>query len=556
MNPSRQGILKAAGLITVLTLLSRVMGLLRKLAQSWAMSDGSVATAYDTANTVPNVLFEIAAGGALAGAVIPLVSGFIARSMRAEASRTASALISWVLLIGLPVAGIVALAARPLSLLLFGNDADPAIVELATSLLRMFAVQIPLYGLSVVLSGILQAHKKFVLPALSPLLSSLVVITVFLAYSCVHRPDADPAGLSYASIAWLGWGTTAGVIVFSLPQLIPVLRLMDIRPQLRFPAGVARRTLSLTGAGLGALLAQQIAIIVIMIVANTCGGVGAYNTFNYAWAMFMVPYAVLAVPIATVTFPKISAAVSAEQAQRNHSDSDACPGAEQAHSSQQPYSPQQSYSRQCAPRVSELIACSTRLVCAMGMIACAMLIVLSAPARIVLEMGRSIEGLDLALIAMAIGVGGYSLMYHGARILYACERGVWVIISNSVGWGCVVLGLVCTSLWADGRIHTVLGIGISMSAGLTVGAIAVLASIAHVSGKGSIAGVARTCAVHAGVQACVGIPAWFAVHGLLHMMGTGMVGAVVSAIAGASILIVGAACTMWVCDRDALRALR
>ena len=78
MKASR-ALVGAAGLVAVLTLVSRLMGLVRKIAQSWALSDGPVATAYDTANTVPNVLFEVAAGGALAGAIIPLLSRYLSQ---------------------------------------------------------------------------------------------------------------------------------------------------------------------------------------------------------------------------------------------------------------------------------------------------------------------------------------------------------------------------------------------------------------------------------------------------------------------------------------------
>lgn len=520
--------LKAAGIITVLTLLSRVMGLLRKLAQSAAMSAGAVATAYDTANTVPNVLFEVAAGGALAGAVIPLISGFLAQHMQREASETASALITWVLLIGVPVAVIVAGAAAPISRALFGVGTDPEIVTLATTLLRMMAIQIPLYGLSVVFTGILQAHKKFVLPALAPLLSSIVVIGVFVLYAAMHGPDAQPGALDFAAIAWLGWGTTAGVVVFSLPQLIPAARLLHLRPRLRFPAGVAKRTLRLAGAGLGALLAQQIAIIAIMVVANMRGGVGAYNTFNYAWAMFMVPYAVLAVPIATVTFPRIASAVSVR---------------DRAHA-------------------SDLIAKSTRLVVAMGITAAAMLVVLARPAQIVLEMGRTIAGLDAAMMAMALGVAGYSMMYHGARVLYALERGKWVILTNSLGWGTVVAGLVIAAVAGGprgegaGRLYAVSAIGFSMSVGLSVGAMAIVLAIAHTAGRAAVRGVGRSVAIMGITQAGFALPAWWTVQALLGVLGAGFAGAIVSAVVGAVILAAGAGGALWFFDRGALQALR
>ena len=79
----------AAGTIAILTLLARLVGFVRTWAQNGALGDTLAGEAYSTANTVPNVLFEVAAGGALAGAVIPLVSGFLAKGMREDVDRTA-----------------------------------------------------------------------------------------------------------------------------------------------------------------------------------------------------------------------------------------------------------------------------------------------------------------------------------------------------------------------------------------------------------------------------------------------------------------------------------
>lgn len=534
MSAAKQGVLKAVGIITILTLFSRCAGLLRKLAQSWAMSDSAVATAYDTANTVPNVLFEIAAGGALAGAVIPLISGYLAQSMRREASETASALITWVLLIGIPVAILIALAAAPISAVLFGVDADSQIVSLSTMLLRVFAIQIPLYGLSVVFTGILQAHNKFTLPALSPLLSSIVVIGVFAVYGYSHGPSASPASLSAGAIAWLAWGTTAGVVIFSLPQLIPAMKLLDLHLRLKFPPGVAWRTVRLAGAGLGALLAQQMAIVSIMIVANIKGGVGAYATFNYAWAMFMVPYAVLAVPVATATFPRIAAEVS---------------GALVSSSPNAQITPMKSTGLPIA--AASLIARSTRLVGAMGITAAASLIVLARPAQIILEMNRSIEGLDVAMVAMGVGVAGYSIMYHGARVLYALERGRWVILSNSLAWGWVILGLILIGITMEnGRVRALIGIGASISVGMLIGACAVIYAIRRVAGKVAVVGIAQTYAAVLVCEILAAIPAWCAVQWILDSMGTSFIAAVLSALGGAAILAIGLGAFLWITDRS------
>lgn len=444
MKKYLQGTVGTAGVIALITVFSRIFGLLRKLAQSWAVSDGAVANAYDSANTVPNVLFEIAAGGALAGAVIPLISGFLARNLRQEVDRTASALINWVLLVGMPIAVLVNLFSLQIVTLLFGVDADPNIVSLASVLLKIFAIQIPLYGLSVVFTGILQAHKKFILAALAPLFSSLVVIATFLFYATKVGYAKLPQELSDGNILLLGVGTTLGVVIFSLPQAIPVLRLINFHFTLHFPPEVGKRALHLATGGLGALIAQQIAILVIMFTANSLGDVGTYNAFTYAFAIFMVPYGVLAVPVATTVFPRISEAVAIGSRKE----------------------------------LITVVENSTTLVAVMGVISSSLLISLARPAKTILDLGRDITGLEYALWAMALALFGYSLLYHGARILYAFHATRRVIVVNSIAWGTVCGSLLLAFIFSvEGRIPTLVSIGIAMSVGLSLGAILVLLGI-------------------------------------------------------------------------------
>ncbi|MCI7550749.1 MAG: virulence factor MviN, partial [Arcanobacterium sp.] len=391
-------------------------------------------------------------------------------------------------------------------------------------LLTMFAWQVPLYGISVVCAGVLQAHDRFVLPALAPLLSSIVVIGVFLAYAELYPPHADPSELSRFAIYLLGWGTTAGVMVFSLPQFIPVMRLVPIKPTFHFPPGVARHTMHLAGAGLGALLAQQIAIVVIMYATNELGGVGTYNVFNYSFAVFMVPYAVLAVPIATVTFPQISKAVSA-------GDTD---------------------------RAARVTARSTRLVLFMGILAAALLAVEAKPAQVVLEVGRNIAHLDYAMTAMAIGLIGYSLLYHGARVLYALDAGRYVIAVNSLGWGVVVITLLIgLAVASPGRFGALTWVGMALSVGMSVGGVAVLCAIRAKLGAGSLHGIVRTAVV--GVASCavltwVGryvVNLFFAPHG-----SASVATALLAAVLGALICVGGAACVALLFDRSLVSGIR
>jgi putative peptidoglycan lipid II flippase len=80
-----------------------------------------------------------------------------------------------------------------------------------------------------------------------------------------------------------------------------------LRPTLTFPDGAARRSGCSPLAGIGALLAQQAAVVVTVLLANRVGGTGAFTVVEFAQAVYLLPYAVLAVPIATAAFPRLSA---------------------------------------------------------------------------------------------------------------------------------------------------------------------------------------------------------------------------------------------------------
>ncbi|MCW2620278.1 MAG: virulence factor family protein, partial [Modestobacter sp.] len=171
-----QGAAGAALLISVLTLLSRLAGFGRTVVFTNAVGADSTGDTYQAANNVPNIVFEVVAGGALASLVVPMLAGGIAAGDREQVRRTASALLGWTLLVLVPLALLLAAFARPIAAALLGGDAgDPAKVDLAARFLLVFAPQVVLYGIAVVLTGVLQAHRRFAGPALAPLLSSLVV---------------------------------------------------------------------------------------------------------------------------------------------------------------------------------------------------------------------------------------------------------------------------------------------------------------------------------------------------------------------------------------------
>lgn len=498
----------AAGVIAILTLLSRIVGFGRTVAESWVLGATPLADAYSTANNVPNVLFEVAAGGALAGVVVPLLSRCIARGDREEADRTASALLTWVLATGVPIAALVALLAEPIAAALLASR-DETVIETAAVLLRIFAAQVPLYGMSVVFSGILQAHHRFVLPALAPMLSSVVVIGAFaLFWVSGGAGEADPAEVPTAALMWLGWGTTAGVIAFSLPQLIPVLRVVTLRPTFRFPDGVGRRALSMASAGFGGLVAQQAAIVLVMVVANNVGGEGTYPIFRYALALYFLPYAILAVPIATALFPRISKRA-------------AVPG------------------RVGLPGI---VGGSLRLIVTVSAIGACALIAVAPAAQALFTVVYDMPELDEVVSILALGIVGFSLLYHTSRVLYAVDCPGWALRVSLVGWGTVGLGVLVAVPLAGGREATLYVIATAVAGGMSVAGIAGIAAVRTHVGPQVTEGLVRTLAivtVTASVSAISGRLACDFVlglgEGILPAIGGGAVGAVVAAAVPAAV---------------------
>ena len=175
-------------------------------------------------------------------------------------------------------------------------------------MLAVFAPQILLYGLAVVLYGILQAHRRFISPALAPVLSSLVVIAAYLAFVPLsHGFRNHLAALPHRRGAGAVDRHHVGVAALALTALGPALRLgLRLRPTLRFPPGVARRIRGLAAVGVAALIAQDASVVAVIVLANGHQAHGALVLYNFGWQMFFVPYAVLAVPIAITAFPVLA----------------------------------------------------------------------------------------------------------------------------------------------------------------------------------------------------------------------------------------------------------
>lgn len=520
------GLIGAAAMIAVVTVASRVAGFARTVVQAREVGATELGNAYSTANILPNVVFEVAAGGALAGAVVPLLALPLSRALRRDVDRISSALLGWALLVLVPLAALVAVLARPLARLLV-QDGGAAQVDLAASFLVVFALQVPLYGVGVVLTGVLQAHRRFLAPALAPLLSSLVVIAVYVVFGALVADPADPDALPGGAFALLAWGTTAGVAAMSLPLLWPVRRCgVRLRPTLHFPPGVAGRARALAWAGLGGLLAQQLSVVVGVLMVNRHGQ-ASLPVLQSLQAVYFLPYAVLAVPLATATFPRL-----AERAAERD---------------------RQGFATMCSS--------TTRLVLVVGASGAAVLVA-AAPAveQFFQVFGTGdFSGMGDGLAWTAPGLLGFALLFHLTRALYALERGRLAVTAAASGWAAVaVVAAVAVPWWTGGgqdQAAALSALGVANTVGMTVAGVALIAGVARAAGRDAVRGVART-AVLLLLGGTVGVLLGRLVAGAvldLPSAGTGgavAVGVVAGAVAGGAL-----ATSVVLGDRTVLRTL-
>lgn len=476
-----------AGTVAAITVAARIIGFLRWIVFAWAVGAQGVGTVYQSVNTVPNIVYEIAAGGILAAVVVPLVASRIATRAAEGPDEVASALLTRALAVLVPLACLVALAAPLISRALLG-DLDAQVdgaVDLGTRLLILFSPQVVLYGVGIVVSGVLQAHRRFVAAALAPLLSSLVVIATYIIWALTVPAGTAPEQVGTREWLLLGGGTTLGVIAMSVPLLVVAAAAgVRLRPRWRLSPEIGARARSLAGAGVLALLAQQVTVLVTLAVANRSGGDGALVVQNYVQALYLLPYAVLAVPVATAVFPVLAASATGD-------------GREQ-------------------DAAASTLAASLRAVVVLCAAAVTGLVAAAGPIGAVFaeidrggEGARALEAMPVALIAMAPGLVAFGVSAVALRALYARGRPLLAGAHMAVGW-LVAAAIPLLALGDEaGARRTLVTLGLASTVGMTIGALGLLMRVRADWGRGALSGVPGV-----GLLAAAGVALGLAVHAL------------------------------------------
>ncbi|WP_025274751.1 murein biosynthesis integral membrane protein MurJ [Haloglycomyces albus] len=454
---------KSASVIGAITIASRLAGFGRMLVFAWAVGIIGIGTAYQSANAIPNLIFELVAGGALAALVVPLLSGPIAKHGRDTVNRITGALLTWSLTILIPLGVIVALAARQLvNLVAESEEINDTILSIGADMLVMFAPQIPLYGVAVILTGVLQAHRRFAWPALAPLLSSITMMLVYVAYAILTGRTATPDSVGQVPILVLGLGTTLGVVVLAGCLFIPLRGLnLSLRPTWRMDAHIAAGLKALAIAGAITLGAQQICQVVLIKLANLAGD-GPVVIFTLSQNFFLLPWAVLAVPLATAAYPALSEAHALDNPQR----------------------------------YNEVTAKTGRAIMILSGLGVSALAGLALPIATVLttiapgEVSDATRSFTLTLTGLSFGLIGYSLFAIYSRAMYAAGHPIRAAMATAVGWaGAIIAAIALSAVMSDADRTLALALG--WSTGMTIIGIALITVLVKTSGSEALRDMPR-----------------------------------------------------------------
>lgn len=418
-RPAAPDLARSTAAMTALTLVSRLTGFVRVLVVVAVLGDTFLGNTYQSANTVPNLLFELIAAGMLQAVVVPSLVVLLDRGRRTEAEHVAGSVLGLATAGLAVVAGIGALLAPFVMRGLVAGVESPAVrddaVELGTVLLWFFLPQVVCYAAAMVSTGVLNAQGRFAVPVFAPVVNN-VVVTASYALFWVLRDGKPPAfDLTAAETLVLAGGTTLGVVAFCAVPVVALVRSgFSLRPRLDARHPEVRRLARLGGWAAAYLAGTQVLLVVLVVLA---GGVeGGVVVYAAAFTFFLLPHALFALPVVTAQYPSLARAWSAGD------------GA--------------AYRR--------TVGAGLRAIAFLVLPATAALVALAGPVSAALVFGEgrgSVDDIAAATAAFAAGLLGYGSFLFLTRALYAAGDARTPAAVNA---GAVVLGGLAMAVLAPG----------------------------------------------------------------------------------------------------------
>ncbi len=281
--------------------IGKLTGLLRIGLLSSQFDLGADLDAFTAANQLPEVFVTLISGGALAAAFIPVYTQYLRSTRAIESAKLANSILNLVLITLTSVSALGIVTAEWVTSEFIVPNFDVANQALTAELMRIILLQTTLFGISGVLSSILNAHQHFALPALAPIALDVgYIIGIF-------------ALVPTLGIHGVAWGTVAGGVLHIVVQIPALVRYgFSYRPTLSIKIAGVQEIIRLMGPRIVTLGSVQAADLVI--IRLTSGLVaGSTSGYFYGYYIMQLPETLLGTAIAIVIFPTLAELYNSEK---------------------------------------------------------------------------------------------------------------------------------------------------------------------------------------------------------------------------------------------------
>ncbi len=311
----KRGLAGSSAIMFSGTLVSRILGLVRNALLVAAIgATAGQADPFAVANTLPNIIYNLLAGGVLNAVLVPQV---VRALRRKDGDEYVNRLLT-VAGIGLFVLTVVATAASSLLVTLYASQMDPRWFNLAVAFALWCVPQIFFYGIYTLLGQVLNAKESFGPYMWAPVVNNVVAIAGLIAYLWIFGfardgSGANPADWTAGRIALLAGTATLGVAVQALACAV-ALRATGFRFRWRLGVqglgGASRMALwsfaGLAVAQIGFLMVTNVAAAANGVAATTDMVLPANQTYNNAFLIYMLPQSLFTTSLITALFPRMS----------------------------------------------------------------------------------------------------------------------------------------------------------------------------------------------------------------------------------------------------------
>lgn len=289
----------SAALMSLCVIVSRITGFGRTWAMAFALGSTMLSSAYAVANNLPNMLYELVAGGMIVTAFLPVYLSTKKRLGDKAGNEYASNLLTLVFLLCVVLAAVC--MAFPSAIIYTQSFySDQSTMASAVFLFQFFAIQVVFYGASTILGGLLNANRDYLWPAIAPVANNVVVIATFVVYA--YLAPHDPQAALYV----IAVGNPLGVFMQMALQL-PALRRNGIRlrPRINLRDPALAETLRL-GVPILLVTVCTFAVVSVQNAASYVFVDYGPSVIAYSRLWFTLPYSFLAVPITTAMFTELA----------------------------------------------------------------------------------------------------------------------------------------------------------------------------------------------------------------------------------------------------------